>query len=161
MVMIVKDHEKKACGFISVTWITVRAHVSALPGRRGTAATVYTCVPREVTAGARMPLCTFRLSWWWRRPAAAATGPMMRNDGGARAPCQHPAAPLAAGWPCLTCFHQVEVPGLAVVTGGSRVGGTSAGANTVGNEPAMDGNGRPASAAAFSRGAQGARGAGG
>jgi hypothetical protein len=32
MVMIVKDPEKKACGFISVTWITVRAHVSALPG---------------------------------------------------------------------------------------------------------------------------------
>jgi hypothetical protein len=30
--MIVKDHEKKACGFISVTCITVRAHVSGLPG---------------------------------------------------------------------------------------------------------------------------------
>jgi len=45
MVMIVKDHEKKAWGFISVTWITVRAHVSALPGRRGAAATVYTCGP--------------------------------------------------------------------------------------------------------------------
>jgi hypothetical protein len=32
MVMIVKDHEKKAVGFISVTWITARAHVSALSG---------------------------------------------------------------------------------------------------------------------------------
>jgi hypothetical protein len=29
--MIVKDHEKKARGFISVTQITARAHVSALP----------------------------------------------------------------------------------------------------------------------------------
>jgi len=35
MVMIVKDHEKKACGFISVTWITVRAHVSGLAGDVG------------------------------------------------------------------------------------------------------------------------------
>jgi len=41
MVMIVKDPEKEACGFISVTWITVRAHVSALPGPHGGAATVY------------------------------------------------------------------------------------------------------------------------
>jgi hypothetical protein len=40
--MIVKDPEKKACGFISVTWITVRAHVSALPGPHGGVATVYT-----------------------------------------------------------------------------------------------------------------------
>jgi hypothetical protein len=39
--MIVKDPEKKACGLISVTWITVRAHVSALPGPHGGAATVY------------------------------------------------------------------------------------------------------------------------
>jgi len=39
--MIVKDPEKEACGFISVTWITVRAHVSALPGPHGGAATVY------------------------------------------------------------------------------------------------------------------------
>ena len=30
MVMIVKEHEKKARGFISVTRVTVRAHVSAL-----------------------------------------------------------------------------------------------------------------------------------
>jgi hypothetical protein len=40
--MIVKDHEKKACGFISVTRITVRVHVSALPGPHGVAAMVYT-----------------------------------------------------------------------------------------------------------------------
>jgi hypothetical protein len=45
MVMIVKDHEKKACGFISVTWITVRAHVSALPGPHGGVPTVYTGSP--------------------------------------------------------------------------------------------------------------------
>jgi hypothetical protein len=30
MVMIVKEHEKKARGFISVTRVTARAHVSAL-----------------------------------------------------------------------------------------------------------------------------------
>jgi len=30
--MIVKEHEKKARGFISVTRVTARAHVSALPG---------------------------------------------------------------------------------------------------------------------------------
>jgi hypothetical protein len=29
--MIVKEHEKKARGFISVTRVTARAHVSALP----------------------------------------------------------------------------------------------------------------------------------
>ena len=32
MVMIVKDHEKKAHGFISVTQDHRDAHVSALPG---------------------------------------------------------------------------------------------------------------------------------
>jgi hypothetical protein len=32
MVMIVKEHEKEARGFISVTRVTARAHVSALPG---------------------------------------------------------------------------------------------------------------------------------
>ena len=64
MVMIVKDPEKKACGFISVTWITVRAHVSALPGPRGGAATVYNRRSRKATAGARMPLCASRLPPW-------------------------------------------------------------------------------------------------
>jgi hypothetical protein len=43
--MIVKDHEKKAWGFISVTWITARAHVSALPGPHGGVPTVYTGSP--------------------------------------------------------------------------------------------------------------------
>jgi len=42
MVMIVKDDEKKACGFISVTWITARTHVSALAGPHGGVAIVYT-----------------------------------------------------------------------------------------------------------------------
>jgi hypothetical protein len=65
MVMIVKDPEKKARGFISVTWITVRAHVSALPGPRGGAATVYNRrSPGKATAGARMPLCASRLPPW-------------------------------------------------------------------------------------------------
>jgi len=63
MVMIVKDHEKKAWGFISVTWITVRAHVSALPGRRGGAATVCNHWPprsygRRAHAVMRVPLAT-------------------------------------------------------------------------------------------------------
>jgi len=63
--MIVKDPEKKACGFISVTWITVRAHVSALPGPRGGAATVYNRrSPGKATAGVRMPLCASRLPPW-------------------------------------------------------------------------------------------------
>jgi hypothetical protein len=59
--MIVKDHEKKACGFISVTRITVRTHVSALPSYRGGAATVDTGRPpqsygRPAPAVARVPL---------------------------------------------------------------------------------------------------------
>jgi hypothetical protein len=72
MVMIVKDHEKKAWGFISVTWITVRAHVNALPGRHGDAATVYTGGRCEATAGPRLPLRAFR---WppWRRTSVAVT----------------------------------------------------------------------------------------
>jgi hypothetical protein len=64
MVMIVKDPEKKACGFISVTWITVRAHVSALPGPHGGAATVYNRRSPQATARARMPLCASRLPPW-------------------------------------------------------------------------------------------------
>jgi hypothetical protein len=62
--MIVKDPEKKACGFISVTWITVRAHVSALPGSHGGAAIVYTGCHREATAVPRTPLRAFRLPPW-------------------------------------------------------------------------------------------------
>jgi hypothetical protein len=62
--MIVKDHEKKACGFISVTWITVRAHVSALPGPHGGVAIVYTGGHREATAGPHTPLRAFRLPPW-------------------------------------------------------------------------------------------------
>jgi hypothetical protein len=62
--MIVKDPEKKACGFISVTWITVRAHVSALPGPRGVPRPYTTGGPRKAAAGARMPLCASRLPPW-------------------------------------------------------------------------------------------------
>ena len=67
MVMIVKDPEKKARGFISVTWITVRAHVSALPGPHGGAATVYKpAVPqsygRRAHAVMRVPLATVERS---------------------------------------------------------------------------------------------------
>ena len=63
MVMIVKDPEKKACGLISVTWITVRAHVSALAGPRGGAATVYNrrsprSYVRRAHAVMRVPLAT-------------------------------------------------------------------------------------------------------
>jgi hypothetical protein len=62
--MIVKDPEKKACGFISVTWIIVRAHVSALHGPQGVVAIVYTSCPREATAGPRTPWRAFRLPPW-------------------------------------------------------------------------------------------------
>ena len=86
MVMIVKDHEKKACGFISVTWITVRTHVSALPGRRGGAAMVYTGSPRESRAGPRLPLRVFRWPPWRRMSVAVAAGPMMRSTGCLRHP---------------------------------------------------------------------------
>jgi hypothetical protein len=64
MVMIVKDREKKARGFISVTWITARAHVSAFPGPRGGVVIVYIGGPSEVTAGPRTPLRAFRLPPW-------------------------------------------------------------------------------------------------
>jgi len=62
--MIVKDPEKKARGFISVTWITVRAHVSALPGPHGRAAAVYNrrspgqSYGRRAHAVKRVPLAT-------------------------------------------------------------------------------------------------------
>ena len=63
MVMIVKEHEKKARGFISVTRVTARAHVSALPGPRGGAATVYNrrspqSYGRRARAVVRVPLAT-------------------------------------------------------------------------------------------------------
>jgi hypothetical protein len=61
--MIVKDPEKKACGFISVTRLTARAHVSALPGPHGGAATVYNrrspqSYGRHAQAVMRVPLAT-------------------------------------------------------------------------------------------------------
>jgi len=66
MVMIVKDPEKKACGFISVTWITVRAHVSALPGR--------TAVPRPYTTGGPPPSYGRRAHAVMRVPLATVEG---------------------------------------------------------------------------------------
>jgi hypothetical protein len=69
--MIVKDPEKKACGFISVTWITVRAHVSALPGSHGGAAIVYTGCHREAAAGPRTPLARSACHRGRRTPAGA------------------------------------------------------------------------------------------
>lgn len=64
MVMIVKEHEKKARGFISVTWITARAHISALPGWYGGVATVSAGGPREAGLARACPLRAFRLSLW-------------------------------------------------------------------------------------------------
>jgi hypothetical protein len=72
MVMIVKDHEKKAWGFISVTWITARAHVSALPGRYAGVAAVSAGGPPRNWAGPGMPVRAFRLPPW-KGPSAAVT----------------------------------------------------------------------------------------
>src|SRR5262249_49914295 len=66
MLMIVKDHEKKACGFISVTWITVRAHVSALPGPYCGVATVSAGVPARLGR----PAHALRAFRWPRRKDA-------------------------------------------------------------------------------------------
>jgi hypothetical protein len=62
--MIVKDHEKEALGFISVTWMIARAHVNALPGQRGAADRIHRWSPANPTAGSRAPLCAFRLPPW-------------------------------------------------------------------------------------------------
>src|SRR5215831_16931212 len=80
MVMIVKDPEKKARGFISVTWITVRAHVSALPGPDGGVATVSAGGPRDVGAGPRMPLLPFRWPQWWEDADSSSRRPTMRDN---------------------------------------------------------------------------------
>jgi hypothetical protein len=101
--MIVKDPEKKACGLISVTWITVRAHVSALPGPHGGAATVYNrrsakLRPARACRYARPACHRGRMT-----PAAVTAGPMMRNDGVLARSANTQAVPLAAGWSWPTC----------------------------------------------------------
>src|SRR6266516_2694696 len=121
--MIVKDPEKKACGFISVTWITVRAHVSALPGPHGGAATVYNRRSPAKLRPARMPLCASRLPPWKDDPAAVAAGPMMRNDGVLARSANTQAVPLAAGWSWPTCYSPGEGARLAVMTGDLRMEG--------------------------------------
>ena|SRR5215470_3832455 len=120
MVMIVKDHEKKASGFISVTWITVRAHVSALPGPHGGAAMVYTGGLREATGSVRTPLRVSRLPRWKRpachggrrRPAAVTAGQSCSITG-----CPGRARVLGSatgrGWPWLTWWRPGEEPGRA------------------------------------------------
>jgi hypothetical protein len=73
MVMIVKDHEKKAVGFISVTWITARAHVSALPSAFCCFATVSARGPARLGR----PAHALRAFRWHggRTPAAVTEGP--------------------------------------------------------------------------------------
>ena len=73
MVMIVKNHEKKALGFISVTWATTRAHVSALPGPHRGMAIVYRPVapaklgwPASAVARAGLPQ--------WKEEASSRDG---------------------------------------------------------------------------------------
>ncbi len=66
MVMIVKDHEKKAVGFISVTWITARAHVSALPSAFCRVATVSARGPARLGR----PAHALRAFRWPRRKDA-------------------------------------------------------------------------------------------
>jgi len=128
MVMIVKDPEKKACGFISVTWITVRAHVSALPGPRGGAATVYNrWSPGKATVGTRMPLCASRSPPWKDDTGRRHGGPMMRNDGVLARSANTQAVPLAAGWSWPTCYSPGEGVRLAVMTGDLRIEGIPAG----------------------------------
>jgi len=61
--MIVKDHEKKACGFISVTWITARANVSALSGPYAVSWPYLPVLPRSA-AGPLLSLSALRLSPW-------------------------------------------------------------------------------------------------
>ena len=61
MVMIVKDHEKKTWGFISVTWITARAHVSALPGRTAAWRSYTPAIPRQAMAAPAHAVAPFRL----------------------------------------------------------------------------------------------------
>ena len=112
MVMIVKDHEKKAWGFISVTWITARAHVSALPGPYAGVAGG----PLRGRAAPRMPLCAFGLPPWTRTPAAVTAGPMTHNDWLLAPGANAQAAALAAGWPGLTCYPPGDGP-RAVVMG--------------------------------------------
>jgi len=113
--MIVKDHEKKACGFISVTWITMRAHVSALPGPHGAVAIVYTGCPREATA-ARARRCARSACHRGRRAPAGVPGRRWRVVTAcpprARAPRQCRSPRAGRGWPAS---QQVMVPGLAAV----------------------------------------------
>src|SRR6266487_3958176 len=128
MVMIVKDPEKKACGLISVTWITVRAHVSALPGPRGGAATVYNRRSPAKLRSARACRCARPACHRGQMtPAAVTAGPMMRNDGVLARSANTQAVPLAAGWSWLTAIHQMKVPGLAVGMGDLRMEGIPAG----------------------------------
>jgi hypothetical protein len=61
--MIVKDHEKKASGFISVTQ-SLRVPTSARCGGHGGVAPVSAGAPSRGRAAARMPLRVFRWSWW-------------------------------------------------------------------------------------------------
>jgi hypothetical protein len=61
--MIVKDHEKKACGFISVTQITARAHVSALSSPYAVSSLYLPCSQRR-WAGPLLSLSALRLSPW-------------------------------------------------------------------------------------------------
>ena len=128
MVMIVKDPEKKACGFISVTWITARAHVSALPGSHGGAATVYNRRSPAKLRPARA--CRYALPACHRgrmTPAAVTAGPMMRNDGVLARSANTQAVPLAAGWSWPTCYSPGEGASLAVGMGDLRMEGIPAG----------------------------------
>jgi hypothetical protein len=116
--MIVKDHEKKAVGFISVTWITVRTHVSALPGPPAVWRRYTPGGPRDAMAGPRMPLRSIRSPRWkedGRRPSRR--GPMLRNDGMPALSANTPVRAACRGWPWLTCSPPGEVRGLAAVSG--------------------------------------------
>jgi hypothetical protein len=63
MVMIVKDHEKKAAGFISVTQITARAHVSALSSPYAVSSPYLPVLPATL-GRPLLSLSALRLSPW-------------------------------------------------------------------------------------------------
>jgi len=74
--MIVKDHEKKAVGFISVTQITARAHVSAYLARTRCRHRICRCSPRR-WAGRSCRWVRCACHHGTRTPAAVTAGPMM------------------------------------------------------------------------------------
>jgi len=116
--MIVKDPEKKACGFISVTWITVRAHVSALPGPPAVWRRYTPVVPATLWL-ARACRCARSARHGGRKTVGGrhGGGQCCAMTGCPRCPRTPRSGPLAAAGRGSPALHQVKVRGLAAVTG--------------------------------------------